>query len=345
MDIRSDIFNNVNKYISDIESAESLSALTIRASGINTSSLPAPGSPSLSAFSSARARQRGQTRGYSGGQTRTGYSRTPRKFCKTCYDSNFGKEVFLSHQADDAKCPAKTSLNELLAEEELPVDFINELASEIVSEEITLENKVDTDCAHCHSLKMIPGLSRLQPVPPQTLSVLDAANKPVHMELDSAASVSFITLKEAKARNFIIRPNGQISRLGDGLHTIKSVGEIDEYLYRNGHRLRFRALICPNLHTDWIGGTLFLLDNEVIQDFKRNQITLLDGKCTVLATRPESLMPISPTPLSPAPTTPAISHTTLPLVTLKSKQIILPGDSTDIPFNLPDQIIYPPKLP
>ena len=57
MDIRSDIFNNVTKFISDIESAESLSALTIRASGINASSLPAPGSPSLSAFSSARARQ------------------------------------------------------------------------------------------------------------------------------------------------------------------------------------------------------------------------------------------------------------------------------------------------
>ena len=74
MDIRSDIFNNVSKFISDIESAESLSTLTIWASGISTSPLPAPGSPSLSAFSSARARQRGQTRGYSGGQTRTGYS-------------------------------------------------------------------------------------------------------------------------------------------------------------------------------------------------------------------------------------------------------------------------------
>merc|ERR1712237_70142 len=34
MDIRSDILNNVSKYIIDIESAESLSALTLRSSGI-----------------------------------------------------------------------------------------------------------------------------------------------------------------------------------------------------------------------------------------------------------------------------------------------------------------------
>ena len=67
MDIRSDIFNNITKYITDIESAESLSALRMRSSGIATSSIPLPGSPSLSAFNAARIRQRGQSsRGYSG---------------------------------------------------------------------------------------------------------------------------------------------------------------------------------------------------------------------------------------------------------------------------------------
>ena len=85
--------------------------------------------------------------------------------------------------------------------------------------------------AQCHSLKIVPGLSHLQPVPTKILALQDAANKSVHVELDSAATVNFITLKEARAHNLKIKPNGQVSRLGDGLHYIRSVGEIDAYLY------------------------------------------------------------------------------------------------------------------
>ena len=134
MDIRTDIFNNVTKFIGDIERAELLSALTLRLAGLVASSIP--GSPSLSAFSAARARQRGQTRGYSGysqpsqrGNSRTNQA-TARKFCKTCYDSNFGKDVYLSHQVDDSRCPAKISLNQLLAEDKLPIEVQEQLIEE-----------------------------------------------------------------------------------------------------------------------------------------------------------------------------------------------------------------------
>ena len=72
---------------------------------------------------------------------------------------------------------------------------------------------------------------------------------------------------------------------------------------------------------------MFLKDNAVIQDFTRNTISLLDGKCTVPATTHESLLPIAP----------AQSMSTLPLITLKEKQIVLPGDTMVIEVDVPDQ--------
>ena len=155
MDIRTDIFNNVTKFIGDIERAELLLAHTLRLAGLVASSIP--GSPSLSAFSAARARQRGQTRGYSGysqpsqrGNSRTNQA-TARKFCKTCYDSNFGKDVYLSHQVDDSRCPAKISLNQLLAEDKLPIEVQEQLIEENPDGN-TSQVVSNTVCTHSHSL-------------------------------------------------------------------------------------------------------------------------------------------------------------------------------------------------
>ena len=70
------------------------------------------------------------------------------------------------------------------------------------------------------------------------MSVVDSNGRPLHIELDSAATTSFITTEEAKNRKFKIKPNKQISQLGDGTTLIAAVGKIDEYLYRNEHKLR-----------------------------------------------------------------------------------------------------------
>merc|ERR1712041_14744 len=80
---------------------------------------------------------------------------------------------------------------------------------------------------------------------------------------------------------------------GDGVTMIKSCGEIDIPLYRNEHKLRFRAIVAQHLHCPVIGGTTFIKDNNIKQDFVNNQITLLGNKCTVPSTQREALLPIS----------------------------------------------------
>ena len=102
------------------------------------------------------------------------------------------------------------------------------------------------------------GLNTIQPVPTQILTVSDENNKVLHLELDSAATVNYISLDEAKARNLIIHKNSQISKLGDGATTIMACGEISMNLYRDDLPLTFRALVCSRLHCPVIGGTLFL---------------------------------------------------------------------------------------
>ena len=81
--------------------------------------------------------------------------------------------------------------------------------------------------------KISAGLNLIQPVPTQILTVSDENNRVLHLELDSAATVNYISLNEAKARNLLIHSNSQISKLGDGATTIMACGEITMKLYRD----------------------------------------------------------------------------------------------------------------
>ena len=136
------------------------------------------------------------------------------------------------------------------------------------------------------------GLRSIQPVAAQILSAADSNGRPLHIELDSAATVSYITLAEATKRHFPIKSNNQVSHLGDGLTSLKSCGEIDVTIYRNEHPLRFRALVAQHLHCTAIGGTTFIKDNNIKQDFSNNIIHLLGNTCIVPSTRREALLPV-----------------------------------------------------
>ena len=136
------------------------------------------------------------------------------------------------------------------------------------------------------------GLAHIEPVPAQILSLTDGSNKPIHIELDNGATCSYILVQEAIDCGFNICPNAQASQSGDGITMINSCGEIDVYLYRNDHKLRFRAIMAQNLHCPVIGGTMFIKDNNIKQDFVHNQISLLRNKCTVPSTH-EALLPIA----------------------------------------------------
>ena len=83
------------------------------------------------------------------------------------------------------------------------------------------------------------GLRSIQPVAAQILSIANSYSRPLNIELDSAATVSYITLAEVKKCHFRIKPNDRVSHLGDGLTPLKLYGEINVVLYRNEHPLRF----------------------------------------------------------------------------------------------------------
>ena len=138
------------------------------------------------------------------------------------------------------------------------------------------------------------GLNTLKPVPTQLLTVTDTAGDPVHIELDSAATVNYMYLNEAVTRNLNIYPNSQSSKLGDGATTIKAIGEISTTFYRDDLPLQYDALVCKKLHCPVIGGTPFLKHNGIKQDFTQNVISLSQDKKIVPATTMEATLPIQP---------------------------------------------------
>ena len=128
---------------------------------------------------------------------------------------------------------------------------------------------------------------------PYILTVFTADKRVIHIELDSNATVNYIKLSAAQHFKFAISPNSQLSTLADGITTLPAVGAITETFFRNGWEMQFKAVVVKNLHTNLIGGTVFLQDNAVQQDFKTNTI-LVHNKYRVPATNPAVIMPIEP---------------------------------------------------
>merc|ERR1719209_1176534 len=141
-----------------------------------------------------------------------------------------------------------------------------------------------------------PRLSRIQPRPTQLMTVYrdERQSLPIHICLDSGATVSFISVKLARQLGLPITMNGQLSTLGDGVTQMPALGEIDVTFYRNKWKVRFRALVAENLLNDFIGGTTFLEDNHITQDLVRKTISVHDGKHVVMETVKESIMHIAP---------------------------------------------------
>ena len=173
-------------------------------------------------------------------------------------------------------------------------------------------------------------LGFISPEPTQILTVFQdkVQTLTIHLNLDSGANVSYMRLSEAKKRGFKVRPNGQLSILGDGLAKLASVGEVHETFHRNSWTVVFRALVVHNLSYPFIAGTTFLKDNAVTQDFNRNTISVHDRKHVVMDTKKESIMPVSPkcNMIKPAELAPLEATT----------RTLLPGQSISIKTTMPE---------
>ena len=133
----------------------------------------------------------------------------------------------------------------------------------------------------------------IQPVASQILTLHTATEQVIQVELDSNATINYIKLDAAKFYNFAIKPNSQLSLLADGITKLPAIGEIHETFFRNGWSVTFNAVVVKTLHTNCIGGTVFLKDNTIKQDFATNNIQV-HGKFTIPSTSPAMVLPIQP---------------------------------------------------
>ena len=69
-------------------------------------------------------------------------------------------------------------------------------------------------------------LDFIQPVPSQILTVFlnEDNTDPIHIDLDSGATLNYCSEQEAINRGFTMYPNSQKSKLGDGITSIIAVG-------------------------------------------------------------------------------------------------------------------------
>ena len=227
------------------------------------------------------------------------------KFMETCpaeWELYGGQLVQLQQAPEQEHQPSNTSENSILAQ--VTIEEPHNQISNYVAEQ--------------------PHLSTIVPEPSQILTVYQEPNhsSPAHLNMDSGANVSFIRSDECHKRGFKILPNAQLSTLGDGDGKLGSIGEIDVTLYRNDWSVRYRALVVPKLIHPLIAGTTFMKDNDVVQFICKGTITLHGGKHTVMNTRREAIMNISPQAHTPKKKSTHLAHMDTGLRTLLSGQTL-----------------------
>ena len=272
-------------------------------------------------------RGRGQPRGFSTApMTRQQAFSTP--YCRICHLTGQPDSVVRSHRIGDMACPKlsiadktyiqqqrdQPRVNAVLAEDSADVladvygyedidaeqlqqeDQVKQqlpTTSPLSHQSVPLPANIHADYSRNTTTAIQPSCNVIHPVPSHILTVFTEDKKVVNIELDSNATVNYIKLAAAQHFNFKISPNSQLSTLADGITKLPAVGEIMETFFRNGWKVQFKAVVVKNLHTDLIGGTVFLQDNAVQQDFKTNTI-LVHNKFRVPATNPAVIMPIVP---------------------------------------------------
>ena len=238
--------------------------------------------------------------------------------CEDCWKADYGRLTYNSHCPGDYECP-------------LNLNFNPGFGLGAVTRDRSLEMGIRLGILKPPPT-YLPRLGTITPEPTQILTVYQDSAKtiPLHIDLDSGANVGFIRLSEAKKRGFNIQPNGQLSVLGDGLGKLASVGEVHETFHRNSWTVIYRALVVKSLLNPIIGGTTFLKDNQITQDFNRGTISLHDRKHVVMDTKKESIMKVSSN--SKCLTMKPVQLATLEAAT----RTLLPGQSVAVSTTMPE---------
>ena len=326
MDFKSDILINIPSFIEQLNTVEQNNSIRDE-------------SPSLKAFKPAKK-----------SNFKFKSAQPSKYYCRLCFKSNMPREVFTSHNIGDIKCTSMSKQDRERFIETVKLNSIQETDEsyndeEEIAEMFGYDDKPDYDSHEVNSYNPKSSSTAftrndsskcayIKPVPSQILTMfLDSANKtPIHIDLDSGATLSYVRESEVLKHKFKIHPNGQLSKLGDGVTKMKSIGEIHEIFFRNSWEVKFSAVICKQLTSPFIGGTVFIKQNGINQDFNRDVIHLKDKAVTVQATDPISLLPIGPIISTPVKVTNTPSQS---LLSFKSR-VLLPGQSEEVDVNQED---------
>ena len=299
MDFKTDILLNVGTFLEQMDTAEQNSMKEAAAFGAFKPQQQKPFTRNRNTRKATARQQKEKT------------------YCRMCFHEGLPREIFSSHNLGDQRCTSishrdrmmLTGNNRLanIAVEDEEVDEDDELAEMFGYSGINDNTESSTggevnltknNNISSSSLSREPDgeLKYIKPVPSQILSLFsDEENKvPIHIDLDSGATLNYCLESEVKKYGFKMLPNSQMSKLGDGHTKLKAIGEINEIFYRKKVQIRYRAVVCKSLTSPFIGGTLFFRDNAVEQDFVRNVIHLKDRQVQVLPTDPVALIPTAP---------------------------------------------------
>ena len=271
-------------------------------------------------------------------------------YCRLCFKSDLPREVYTSHNIGDIKCTSMSKQDRERFIEAVKLNTIQETDEPYQDEEEIAEmfgygDKLDNDSYEVTSHNDNSASSQfprtdsakcsyIKPVPSQILTMfLDSANKvPIHIDLDSGATLNYVRESEVLKNKFKIHPNGQLSKLGDGVTKMKSIGEIHETFFRNNWEVKFSAVVCRQLTSPFIGGTVFLKQNGIDQDFHRDVIHINNRAVTVQPTDPVSLLPIGPVISAPLKVK---QNPPQSLFSFKSR-ILLPGQTEEVKVDQED---------
>ena len=268
-------------------------------------------------------------------------------FCVLCFKKKLPREIFTSHNLGDPKCSQisrkdrerlmETFKLSLIKESEFDFDKDEEDLAEMLG--YTSFSGPDNEVISSNPQTLLQNnlfrtedmkLSYIRPVSSQILTVfqeIPAQSSPIHIDLDSGATVNYVTEAEVLKRGFNVYPNGQLSKLGDGQTKLKSIGEIHETFFRNSWSVKFSAIVCKQLTSPFIGGTVFMKQNGVMQDLVRNVIHVHNQQITVQPTDPIALFPTSPI----IPENKKVNKHSSKLLSMDKSRILLTGQEIQIP--------------
>ena len=353
MDFKTEILNKAKSFIEDIESLEQPVSNMISHNHENEDT-----DPSCNYVNTRRSNYRQRPRGSfrpsrpfrqqqqpqpNQQQPARQYQNSLPPFCRLCQLSNQPRHIYTNHYIGEESCPSMSQKDKAQLVERTTSQLSNlQIEEPDIESEYGYESfQPDTDhqvrsknnfkqsiipseninISHDFSDQQ-PSVNVINPVPTQTFTATDNNGTNLHLDLDSGATVSYAKLSAVKRHNFNIKPNSQLSSLADGKTKMASVGEIDETLTRNNFKVRFHAIVATNLHCDFIAGTNFMKENNVIQDIANRSITI-HKKYTVPETNKSLILPTSSNMI------------------LKNNHVktVLPGRSVQYPAPFPDQEI------